>query len=486
MHARRISALLATIAIAIAAAAVPAQGASRVIVRGAGFGHGVGMSQYGAHGFAKRGRSHGEILAHYYSGTRLGRLSGPSEVRVLLKRAGRITFRGASGVAGGRRLDPSRTYAARRAVGGSVVLTSSSGRSLGTYEAPLRVTGSSEGVQVRGRADNGRSDGRYRGDLELRPAALGMSAINVVDLEQYIRGVVAGEMPSSWHQEALRTQAVAARTYAIATRKDGDGFDHYADTRSQVYLGIAGEQQSTDTAVGATRGEIVSHKGKPIVTYYFSTSGGRTENVENSFIGADPAPWLKSVADPFDGDSPLHTWTRRMSLSTADRRLGGLVKGTLRRIRVLSRGRSPRVVRAQVIGSRGKRTISGPTLKAKLGLYDTWARFTVITASATRGDGNTPKPTKGSGEPDSGGAPSGRAAARASRAQGPAVGTIRGRVSPAVAGRQIVVQRRTSGEWVDAVQTLTRGGGSYRVRVERRGRYRVRYAGESGPSVRVR
>ncbi|MEJ7823902.1 MAG: SpoIID/LytB domain-containing protein [Solirubrobacteraceae bacterium] len=478
--------------IAVAAAAVPAQGASRVIVRGAGFGHGVGMSQYGAHGFAQRGRGHAEILAHYYSGTRLGRLSGPSEVRVLLKRAGRITFRGASGVAGGRRLDPSRTYDARRAVGGSVVLTSSSGRSLGTYEAPLRVTGSSEGVQVRGGADNGRSDGRYRGDLELRPASLGMLAINVLELEDYIRGVVAGEMPASWHQEALRTQAVAARTYAIATRKDGDGFDHYADTRSQVYLGVAGEQPSTNAAVAATRGEIVSYQGKPIVTYYFSTSGGRTENVENSFLGAEPAAWLRSVEDPFDDDSPRHTWTRRMSLATADRRLGSLVKGKLRRIRVLSRGRSPRVVRAQVIGSRGKRTVSGPTLKAKLGLYDTWARFTVITASATRGDGDTPKSGKdGGSEPTTGGAaPSGGAAAAASiataRAQAPVAGTIKGRVSPAVAGRRVVVQRRARGQWVHTVETRTRGGGSYKVRVAQRGRYRVRYAGESGPSVRVR
>lgn len=486
MNACRISILLGT-AIAFATITVPAQGASRVIVSGAGFGHGVGMSQYGAHGFAQRGASHAQILAHYYTGTRLGRLGGPSEVRVLLKRAGRIDFRGASRVAGDRRLEPSRTYTARRAVGGSVVLSSSGGRSLGTYEAPLRVVGSSEGVQVGGRADNDRTNGRYRGDLELRPASLGMSAINVVDLEDYIRGVVAGEMPSSWHRQALRTQAVAARTYAIATRKDGDGFDHYADTRSQVYIGVAGEQPTTNAAVAATKGEIVSYKGKPIVTYYFSTSGGRTENVENSFLGADPAPWLKSVKDPFDGDSPRHTWTRRMSLATADRRLGSLVKGKLRRIRVLSRGRSPRVVRAQVIGSRGKRSVSGPTLRTKLGLYDTWARFTVITAKATRGDGNTPKSASRSNGPDGGGSgSSGGATAKASRAQAPVAGTIKGRVSPAVAGRRIVVQRRVGGAWVDAVQTRTRGGGSYRVRVAQRGRYRVRYAGESGPSVRVR
>ncbi len=484
MNARRISILLGA-AIVFAVAAVPAHGASRLIVRGAGFGHGVGMSQYGAHGFAKRGRSHAQILAHYYTGTQLGRLGGDSEVRVLLKRAGRIKFRGASKVAGGRRLSAKRTYTARRTLGGgSVRLYSSSGRSLGTFKPPLRIVGSSEGVQVRGRADGGRSNGRYRGDLELRPASLGMSAINVVSLEDYIRGVVAGEMPSSWHQEALRAQAVAARTYAIATRKDGDGFDHYADTRSQVYIGMAGEQESTNTAVGATRGEIVTYKGKPIVTYYFSTSGGRTEDVENSFLGADPSPWLRSVEDPFEGDSPRHTWTRRMSLSTADKRLGNLVKGKLRRIRVLSRGSSPRVVRAQVIGSRGKRSVSGPTLRSKLGLYDTWARFTVITATAKRGDGNAPKQQKGKSGPGTGGAAPSAGAASTARAR--VAGTIRGRVSPAVADRRVVLQRRVSREWVDDVKTLTRRDGTYTARVSQRGRYRVRYAGESGPSVRVR
>lgn len=395
MNARCISTFLIAAAMLVVAAA-PAQGAPRLIVRGAGFGHGVGMSQYGAYGYAKKGANYAEILAHYYSGTQLGRLGGSSEVSVLLKRAGRIKFRGATAVAGVRSLSPSHAYVASRALGGQVVLSSSSGRTLGTYKAPLRVSGSSRGVIVRGRADNDHANGRYRGDLELRPTSLGMSAINVLGLEDYVRGVVAGEMPASWSAQALRAQAVAARTYAIATRKDGDGFDQYADTRSQMYLGIAGEERSTNAAVAATSGQIVTYKGKPIVTYYFSTSGGRTENVENSFIGAEPEPWLKSVDDPFDGGSPLHRWTKRMSLASAERRLGGLVRGRLRQIRVLRRGRSPRVVRARVIGSRGHRNVSGPTLRSKLGLHDTWARFTVVTSHGRRGDGNPPKSSKSS------------------------------------------------------------------------------------------
>jgi len=359
-------------------ATAPAQAASRLIVRGGGFGHGIGMSQYGALGFAQQGKDHAFILGHYYTGTRVARLDGPSQVRVLLQSASRISFSGAASLPGVRRLDPGTTYRATRRLNGAVTLRSASGKLVGTYESPLTVTGSAEAIRLRGRSGNATSNGRYRGSLQIRPAAGGgLNAINQVDLEDYIRGVVAGESPASWPAEALRAQAVAARTYAITTSKGGAGFDQYADTRSQVYNGIAGERPTTDAAVAATRGEIVTYEGKPVVTYYSSTSGGRTENIENSFIGAPPQPWLKSVEDPFDGVSPHHRWVKRMSLGEAGRRLRGLVKGSLRRIRVLQRGQSPRVVRAQVVGTRGTTRTTGLVLRSRLGLLDTWAYFTV-------------------------------------------------------------------------------------------------------------
>ncbi len=483
--------ILAAAVCLVAAAAPAAQGASRVIIRGAGFGHGVGMSQYGAYGFAKRGFDHAQILAHYYSGTQLGKLDAPSEVRVLLRSAARITFSGSVGVRGGdRSLDPAQTYVATRALGGGVVLRSAGGRDIGTYAAPLRVAGSSAGVLVAGQAANGVTSGRYRGDLELRAGALGMAAINAVSLEDYVRGVVAGEVPASWPDAVLRAQAVAARTYAITTSKNGDGFDQYADTRSQMYPGISGEHPRTDAAVAATAGEVVAYEGKAVVTYYFSTSGGRTEDVENSFLGAEPAPYLKSVADPYDTASPRHRWTVRMTLGQAGARLGGLVKGSLRQIRVLSRGRSPRVVRAQVVGTRGRTSVSGPQLRSKLGLYDTWARFTVITASAVRGDGNTPKPAGGGGgEPGTGGAEP-RASLPISAARealgASAAGAIAGRVAPAVAGRWVTLERFTGRAWVAQFETLTGAGGAYRANVGEPGLYRVRYAGEAGPPVWVR
>jgi stage II sporulation protein D len=476
------AALLAALAACILAA--PAQGASRLVVSGAGFGHGIGMSQYGAMGYAQQGAGHAAILTHYYTGTQLGALGGPSGVRVLLKTAARVVFSGAASVAGTRSLDPAQTYNAVRGLSGGVLLRSAGGRDLGTYQAPLSITGGPGGLRLHGRAQNDVSNGSYRGSLELRPAAIGgVSAINALDLESYVRGVVAGEMPASWPAEALRAQAVAARTYALATTKAGDGFDQYADTRSQVYNGMSGEKATTDAAVAGTAGEIVVFNGKPIVTYYFSTSGGRTENIENSFLGAEPEPYLVSVDDPFDNASPRHRWTKRMSLGSAQRRLGSLVKGRLRQIKVLTRGKSPRVVRAQIVGTGGRREVSGPQLRSKLGLFDTWARFTVITSNGTRGDGNKPA------GPVTPGAPTGGTAPRAIRAFAavalPAAGTISGRVTPAVAGSPIVIERWSGRAWVAQFDVPARASGRYGAIVRRSGLYRVRHDGAAGPAVRI-
>jgi stage II sporulation protein D len=487
--------LAALLALFGAVAAPPALGASRLVVRGAGFGHGIGMSQYGAFGFADKGADHAAILAHYYSGTQLAKLDGATEVRVLLKSAGRVVFRNASSVAGTRKLEPRQKYVATRGLSGVISLTSSTGRRIGDYKSPLVVTGANGGFRLFGRSANAAKDGTYRGNLEVRASALGgVSAINALNIEDYVRGVVAGEMPSGWPQEALRAQAVAARTYALATTKAGDGFDQYADTRSQVYNGISGETAPTDAAVAGTAGEIVTFQGKPIVTYYFSTSGGQTENIENVFLGATPEPYLVSVDDPYDGGSPRHRWVRQMSLGSAQRRLGSLVKGSLTRIRVLTRGKSPRVVRAEVVGTGGRTRVTGPDLRSKLGLYDTWARFTVITATGTRGDGNTPpsvpQAPAAPGLPTGGVAPSlARAAAfgGAAAAAGAAAGMLSGRVDPAVAGRSFVtVQRRLSTGWVTLFEAPVGAGGRYAVRIGRPGLYRVRFDGVAGPNVLLR
>jgi stage II sporulation protein D len=372
----RTAALLASTAVVAAVAFAPASAgaAPMQVVRGAGFGHGIGMSQYGAYGMAQQGWSYQRILGHYYKGTKLGQ--APSRpVRVLLQASDPfVRVSGATKGPGGMALSPGVTHVIRPASGRRLALYAG-GKRLGTYSAPLSLSRGGKPLRLLGAAIQGVSNGRYHGSFDLYPGSSGgVTVVNALPIDDYVQGVVAGEMPSSWDADALRTQAVTARTYALTTRKTGDIFDQYPDTRSQMYKGVSSETASTNAAVRRTAGEVVTYGGQPATTFYFSTSGGRTENIENSFIGAPPKPWLKSMADPYDTISPKHRWTVRMS----NARMGALLgsPGTLRRVEVLSRGVSPRVVRARVVGANGSTILTGPQIRARLGLDDTWAYFT--------------------------------------------------------------------------------------------------------------
>jgi stage II sporulation protein D len=446
---------------ALALLAAPAFAAkARFTIRGAGFGHGVGMSQYGAYGFAEQGHTYDQILRHYYTGTELGTTDPAATVRVLIQSTGTASFSGAS-QAGTRSLNPSRTYQVRRHGATQVDLLSAAAKRIATFSAPLQVSGA-EGVVALGGV------GSYRGILEFRPGTFGgVNAINAVSLEEYIAGVVARESPSSWPAEALKAQAVAARTYAITTSKAGAGFEHYADTRSQVYGGVAAETEATNAAVAATRGQVVTYKGEPVVTFFFSTSGGRTENVENTNVGAGPRPWLKSVEDPYDDVSPKHRWAPiKLTRAQAGAKLAGLVKGRFRGIQVLKRGASPRIVSADIVGTGGRTRVDGATLRARLGLLDTWAYFTSI---ATR---KAP--------------PTGTGGTQAHAAGPRARASIAGTVIPARVGAEVQIQRLESGAWTTVASTLVRHGGNYRAAVATAGLYRAIFAGDAGPSIRVR
>ena len=341
-----------------------AAGASPYVIRGRGYGHGVGMSQWGAYGFARHGRAYDWILRHYYRGTTLG--TAPDRaVRVLLQ-SGQpsISFAGATS-AGAVKLRAARTYTARLRRDGRIALN---GRAL---PAPLLVSSAGGAVRLGGRALNGVLDGAYRGAIELSASSVGgLTAVNVVDLEGYVKGVVPAEVPASWPGEALKAQAVAARSYALATQ----GL-LFPDTRSQVYKGLDGEAARSDAAVDATSRRVVLYHGRIAITYFFSASGGHTENVEDVFYGAPRRPYLRGVKDPFDGSAPRHRWQVSLTTAQVQARLAGLVKGSFRGIRVLARGDSPRVVWAEVVGSSGVTHVRGATLEARLGLYDTWAYF---------------------------------------------------------------------------------------------------------------
>jgi stage II sporulation protein D len=350
--------------------AVPAAASAKVwVVKGAGFGHGVGMSQYGAYGYAKHGFKYDAILTHYYTGTAIGTTADRS-VRVLLRDSvGSVTFHGASSACG-TAIKPGKSYVAKPK-GGGVVLRSKKGRVVARCGAVMTATGAPT-VIVAGK-------GTYRGSLEVRASAGGLDAINVIDVEDYVRGVVSRESPSSWPIEALKAQAVAARSYVLSSSGHGS-FDVFDDTRSQAYGGVAAETAKTDQAVSATHLQVVLYKGKVAQTFFFSTSGGHTENNEFSSLGfGQPAiPYLRGVDDPYEADagSPYEHWKRKYSLGRMSSALSGLgLHGKLRNIVVTQRGVSPRIVHANLIGSGGTTTVNGPQLAGALGLPDTWAFF---------------------------------------------------------------------------------------------------------------
>jgi stage II sporulation protein D len=360
----RMAILRATIAALVATAVLasaPASAGAAWTIRGHGFGHGVGLSQWGAYGYAKHGSGYRDILGHYYRHTKLGRAEG--KVRVLLGAGeGAVGFSGAR-TACGERLRQARDYSFDVAAGG-VVLRDGGGGRLARCGAEGKA---SAGVTVDG-------FGSFRGSLVARATGGNMLVINSVRIEGYVKGVVPNEVPASWPADALRAQAVVARTYGLATDREGP-FDQYDDTRSQVYGGRDSETRETNRAVADTAKQVVTYAGELAVTYYFSTSGGQTENSEFGFDGGNPVAYLKSVEDPYDDASPVHRWRETISDGGMESKLGGLYEGRLKAIDVLETGRSPRIVRARVVGSSGSKTVSGDTLRARLGLRSTWAKF---------------------------------------------------------------------------------------------------------------
>jgi len=228
---------------------------------------------------------------------------------------------------------------------------------------------------VAGAAPLALNGARYRGELVVRRTGQTLAVANALRLEQYLRGVVPWEMPWHWQPAALRAQAIAARTYALATRNPGSSFDLYADTRDQMYGGVRAEKSSTNRAVAATGGEIVTWRGQPARTYYSSTSGGRTESGRDAW--GYSRPYLASVADPYDAISPHHDWGPwRFSARKLARRLGVPSVGD-----VIERwNASGRVAAVAFRWHGGARVVDGGAVQTALKLPSTW--FTIRVASA--------------------------------------------------------------------------------------------------------
>jgi stage II sporulation protein D len=363
-------ALLAALASLVAVLPASAGAAVNWVVHGRGFGHGVGLSAYGAYGYAKQGKSYQFILAHYYKGTTLGTLAKPRNVRVLLdSSSGDVGFSGATSACG-RALQPQLSYAAHR-LGNTVRLLGPSGRRLAQCGAKLRAAGNGR-IAIAGL-------GSYRGALETVPSNGALNVVNALPVDQYVKGVIPNESPPSWPTAELRAQAIISRSFALTASVGGDGFDLYADTRSQVYKGLESEYKSTNEAVEATRGKVVMYQGEIAETLFSACSGGHTESIRYVFGAA--IPYLVGVPDPYDGECPLHTWTLKFSGPEISSKLSAYLNGKLMKVVVTKHGLTPRIIEAKLYGSGGVTTVSGEQLEVALGGYSTWMTFQKVVSA---------------------------------------------------------------------------------------------------------
>lgn len=358
---------------------------------GRGWGHGVGLSQYGARGRALAGQGAAEILAHYYPGTTIGAVPEGSVIRVLLldnhvpTAASGLTIFGrgdAWSISGVDALFPPDT---RLRLVPTTTGTTTTWRAVVDaagavlYDAPaassLRVQGASPAstLQLPARSS---TYGTFRGTLRVILSGAKADVVNELPLEAYLRGVVPMEMPSSWPVAARQAQTIAARSYAAVRIRPGTStFDVYDDTRSQVYRGVRAEAAAADAVIAETA-NLVLYSGTAIASALFhSTGGGATENNENVYVSATgaktstPVAYLRGSSDrdpsgaPYDATSPHAAWLTnaysRAQLSAifgADSRTN---VGTLTALDLRNRGVSGRLVSVTLIGSAGAKTVSG-------------------------------------------------------------------------------------------------------------------------------
>jgi SpoIID/LytB domain protein len=344
-------------------------GSATFIVTGHGWGHGVGMSQYGAYGYAKKGTDYEKIVLHYFPGTELG--DAPvSRVRVLLT----------SGV-GTLPIGSASDFRVKDATGAVHDVTA--GKYTLTPALKLKVDGSATAKGLPGpllfqpAGSPLQLKHLYRGSVQVDVVNGKLRAINFVGLEQYLYGVVPSEMPYTWLPEALKAQAVVARSYALATRRTG-AFDLYPDTRSQVYLGIEHERPSTNAAVDATAGQVVLYEGQVAKTYFFSTSGGRTASAED--VWGEAVPYLVSVSDPYDTISPHHTWGP-IAFTGAQLSKRMKMKGRITDIQTTLNS-SGRLKTLTIVGTNGTVSMDGADVRKRLGVRSTWLTVGVLSLTA--------------------------------------------------------------------------------------------------------
>ena len=358
----------------------PRPSGGTVAISGHGYGHGHGMSQWGAYGAAAVGNlSWQSILAFYYPGTTLTNLGNPT-IRVRLDAVGSgplYVFNAVGLQLAGKALPGPAVgvtqYRVRSlSIAGRLQVDALSAAGWKPYSSTVSpaVFGSSSGqVDVSLAGGTRRA---YRGSIDANWAtSTSLTPVSVLPMESYLRAVVPTEMPASWSANALRAQAVAARSYAGYDRAHapaGRTWDTCDTTSCQMYSGVPAEYGTSNAAVAATAGQTLVYGGTPAFTQFGAANGGWT--------AAGSQPYLPAKADPYDGAIPnsANIWTA--SITAADIQAQWPSIGTYSQLRILSRDGNGqwggRVLTAAFDGSRGSVTVTGATIGSVFGLPSQW------------------------------------------------------------------------------------------------------------------
>lgn len=361
-------------------------GKAWITIKGHGYGHGHGMSQYGAEGAARQGLDFREIAEFYYPGTTWGKAGGRVRVVISADTTDDLVVEAEPGLTlrdsgSGQGSGTAEALPDNGATRWRIVVDAEGRDRVGYLTDRWRRWGVLEGTgafSVPGGTValvTPAGTRRYRGRLWSWAPTSGTTArdtLNVLRLEGYLKGVVPLEMPALWSKQAVRAQAVAARTYAAYERAHRSG--PLCDTWScQVYGGFSAEHPASNAAVDATRRLALLHEGEPAFTQFGSSSGGWTS--------AGSVPYLVAQEDPYDdwSGNPVHEWSVRLQDLRVEEVWPGI--GDLRRITVTSRDGNGewggRVRSVTLVGDRGRVVVSGDTLRASLGLRSTWVTFVV-------------------------------------------------------------------------------------------------------------
>lgn len=358
-------------------AAEAERGPASVTLEGRGFGHGRGMSQYGAQAAAsEHGKTYREILRFYYPGLEMGTARGNIEVLISSDTGDDVVVRQASRLSV-RQLSNGNTWklgnVAPRATRWK--LTAANGGAstrvsyfLNRWRSHKVVSGEAEFFSSRPLAlIDPAGTRRYQGTLRSVTSPEGdRDTVNVVSLEAYLRGVVPREVPALWDPHAVRAQAVAARTYADYARDHPRAYyDICSSTSCQVYGGVGDSEPESDAAIRATAGEVLHNDGASAFTEFSSSNGGWTV--------AGTQPYLAARRDAWD---PVSTWRYRLPARTIEQAYPGI--GDFQRLRVLRRDGNGawngRVLRIRIVGSRGSVTRTGEEFRMTFSLRSSWLR----------------------------------------------------------------------------------------------------------------